>query len=220
LGLAIAAGLRRFVELPPLSTEQLAAAVGRGRRSAVGTYGFEFGGLIVDGGIDASNPQKRLSNRVALPSAWRFVLVRPNEIRGLAGDREAEAFARLPAVPDRVTDTLWQITNQVMLPAVKKADCRAFGEAVYRFGHLAGECFAAVQGGPFANVRVANLVAAIRGFGVTGVGQSSWGPTVFAVTANEDEADRIRKWLQTNAIARDCEISVAAPNNQGALIES
>ncbi len=40
LGLAVAAGLRRFLRLADVSVEELAAAVGRGARSAVGTYGF------------------------------------------------------------------------------------------------------------------------------------------------------------------------------------
>ena len=49
-----------------------------------------------------------------------------------------------------------------MLPALDRADCAAFGEAVYRFGRLAGECFAAVQGGPFANREIGRLIDAIR----------------------------------------------------------
>ena len=75
-----------------------------------------------------------------------------------------------------------------MLPAIERADCSAFGDALYEFGRLAGECFAAAQGGPFANAFNERLVEAIRGYGVAGVGQSSWGPTVFAVVANETEA--------------------------------
>jgi beta-RFAP synthase len=219
LGLAVVAGLRQFTELTSLEIEKLAESIGRGQRSAVGTYGFEQGGLIVDSGLDAESLRPRLNQRMELPSAWRFVLVRPAGSRGLAGAAEVAAFARLPPVPDRVTDELSRISSSELLPAVEAADCTAFGDAVYRFGRLAGECFAASQGGPYANRHVADLVAAIRAYGVAGVGQSSWGPTVFAVRSNDDEAARLVKWLQSNELSSECEISVGKPNNFGAVID-
>lgn len=216
LGLALAAGLRQIVGLPVLPVEELATSVGRSRRSAVGTYGFDRGGLIVDSGLDANSRQTRLVQRIAIPATWRFVLIRPSHLQGLAGDREVEAFAGLPAVPFQVTDELWRITEQEIVPAVKAADCEAFGEAVYRFGHLAGECFAAVQGGPFASREVASLVAAIRKIGVAGVGQSSWGPTVFAAVADDASADSLVHWLQNEPSCQGCEVTIARPNNCGA----
>src|SRR4051794_13170979 len=48
LALAVAAGLNAFFRLPSQSPQELALSVGRGLRSAVGTYGFVFGGLIVE----------------------------------------------------------------------------------------------------------------------------------------------------------------------------
>jgi beta-ribofuranosylaminobenzene 5'-phosphate synthase len=41
------------------------------------------------------------------------------------------------------------------------------------------------------NPAVAALVDAVRGRGVRGVGQSSWGPSVFAVVGSADEAARL-----------------------------
>lgn len=220
LGLAVAAGLRRFLKLPELSIETLAASVGRGRRSAIGTYGFQQGGLIVDAGKEAGGELGKLSQRVELPSEWRFVLVRPPSVQGRAGENEAAAFASLPPVSDGVTRELWRITNEQMLPAVERADCEAFGEAVFRFGTLAGECFAGAQGGVFASSQIATLVAAIRSFGVAGTGQSSWGPTVFAVVADDPAAQRLSGRLQTQACSRECDITIAKPNNLGATITS
>ncbi len=191
LGLAIAAGLRRFLNLTDLPVEELATAVSRGTRSAVGTHGFRHGGLIIDAGKETGQALGKLARRVALPYAWRFVLFCPASGHGLAGNSEATAFARLPPVRDDITRELWTITNEQMLPAVERRDCTMFGEAVYRFGRLAGECFSAVQGGPFASAEIARLVALIREFGIPGCGQSSWGPTVFAVAESEEEAQRL-----------------------------
>jgi predicted sugar kinase len=89
---------------------------------------------------------------------------------------------------------------------------------VHKFGRLAGECFAAAQGGPFATPAIERLVMAIRDYGVAGVGQSSWGPTVFAIVPTENDAECLVEWLHNQSIARDSEISIAKPNNSGAFI--
>ena len=117
LGLAVAAGLRRFLGLSELSIETLAANAGRGGRSAVGTYGFEHGGLIVDAGKFRNERVGKLFQRLDIPSDWRFVLFAPITRQGLAGAQEAETFATLPPVPDSVTRELWQMATEQMIPA-------------------------------------------------------------------------------------------------------
>ncbi len=218
LGLAVALGIRQYLGLPNLPAVELAASAGRGGRSSVGTYGFELGGLIVDGGKREGDRVGELVCRLPLPEEWRFVLIRPQDEKGLAGECEARAFAELPPVPRAITQRLWEITNVRMLPAVQTADCAGFGDAVYEFGRLAGDCFAVAQGGPFANPQIAKLVKNIRDYGVNGVGQSSWGPTVFAIVANEAEAKQLVSWLQSTDNFDAVEISVSLPNNSGAII--
>jgi predicted sugar kinase len=93
-----------------------------------------------------------------------------------------------------------------------------FGDAVHEFGRLAGECFSVVQGGPFASPEIASLVDSIREFGVPGAGQSSWGPTVFAITPTEDEAQRLAEWLRGRYDETKHEIVVSRPDNRGATI--
>jgi beta-RFAP synthase len=217
LGLSVAAGLRRFLNLPELPVEELANSVGRGARSAIGTHGFQHGGLLVDAGKAPGESLGKLHCRVETPDEWRFVLIRAEAARGLAGDREADAFARIPPVPIEVTNELWRIVESDMLPAIERLDCSAFSEAVYHFGRLAGECFAPVQGGPFATRGTAQLIEAIREQGVNGVGQSSWGPTVFAITRDQAQAEGLVQWLnETRRVYGD--IRISAPNNRGAQI--
>jgi predicted sugar kinase len=107
-----------------------------------------------------------------------------------------------------------------MIPAVEAADCAGFGEAVYEFGRLAGACFAPAQGGTFASPSIERLVNAIREFGVAGAGQSSWGPTVFAVVPSDAEAASLAAWLRNQLADDESEIMVAAPNNCGATLRS
>jgi predicted sugar kinase len=118
-----------------------------------------------------------------------------------------------------VTRRLWDIVHHDMLPALERQSCPEFGEAVYRFGRLAGECFAAVQGGPFASREIARVIETIRDFGVAGVGQSSWGPTVFAICESEAEANRLREWLCNRTGRGIYDLSIGKPNNEGARIE-
>jgi beta-ribofuranosylaminobenzene 5'-phosphate synthase len=220
LGLAIAAGLRRYLALPETTAEELAISVGRGARSAVGTYGFRHGGLIVASGKTPGQKLGTLSRAVKIPSEWRVLLVRATQTQGLAGEYETDAFARMPAVPEDVTHHLWQIVNSEMLPSVDVADCDAFGDAVYRFGKLAGRCFASVQGGPFATSEIARLVDSIRAYGVKGAGQSSWGPTVFAITANDAQAGLLQDWLHGSLGIAPGSITMARPNNTGAQVNT
>jgi beta-RFAP synthase len=217
LGLAVATGLRRFLDMPEISMEELARSVGRGVRSAVGTHGFAHGGFIVDGGKRAGDSLGNIVRHASVPAEWRIVLVRgAGSGRGLAGDREADAFAKLPRVPADVTDELWQTVNDRMLPALEQSDCEEFGNAVYSFGRLAGKCFAPVQGGPFASPDIATLVESIRDHGVPGVGQSSWGPTVFAITADDAAARSLAEWLRRHLATSLAEVVISQPNNLGA----
>ena len=214
LALAVAAGLYSLYERPLPAAAQLATSVGRGGRSAVGTYGFLHGGLITEKGRLNDEPLADLHQRVEVPAAWRFVLIRPTDRRGVHGEDERRAFLKLPPVPTATTEALWAELSQQMLPALAAADEVGFGESVYRYGVLAGQCFARVQGGPFASPAAKNLVAHIRGLDVRGVGQSSWGPTLFAITRDEDQAEWLVDQLTRGSVAPpECEI--CRPNNQG-----
>lgn len=220
LGLSVATGLHQFCGLPALGAEQLAALVGRGERSAVGTHGFQHGGLIVERGKDAADAVSPLWRRVALSTEWRFVLACPTRVTGLSGSVEREAFAQLPPVPLDVTDRLSRLAIDELAPAAEQADFDRFSRATYEFNWLAGACFAARQGGPYNGQEIAQLVADLRSLGVEGVGQSSWGPTVFALTPSFSAAQRVVDALRRRYAPADLELQIAAPDNQGAQVRS
>jgi beta-ribofuranosylaminobenzene 5'-phosphate synthase len=219
LALAVAAGLNAFHDLTIESAQELANSVGRGLRSAVGTYGFLFGGLVIEQGKLPDEPISPLDCRLDLPAEWRFVLVRPHGLAGLAGEDEAAAIGGLPAVPQAITDELIALAYEKIVPAAVRGDFDAFADSLYRYGHLAGEIFAARQGGPYNGPVLTALVARIREFGFAGVGQSSWGPTVFAAAPSHAEADRLARCLRTGLAAGELEMTIARPSRNGAQIE-
>jgi beta-RFAP synthase len=220
LGLAVAAGLNALL-LPTatsVSPAELAAAAGRGHRSAVGTYGFHFGGLIVESGKVPGDTIGPLENRVAVPSPWRFVLLRPRNHRGMSGTAEQAVFARLDPVPASTTRRLGHLAREVILPAARANRFEQFAEGIYDYGYLAGTCFASIQGGPFAGPRLTELVETVRSIGVRGAGQSSWGPTVFAALPDESAARWLVDWISRHYAQQELSVVLTGPNNSGAQV--
>jgi beta-RFAP synthase len=192
LGLAVARALGRAAGLPDLSTAELARRVGRGERSAVGVHGFEHGGFIVEGGQRAPGELAPLVARRAFPEAWRVVLLCPPVEGSWHGERERAAFAALHA-DDATTDRLCRLVLLGLLPALAERDLSAFGAVLAEYNARSGELFRPAQGGTYASPTVAALVDWLHGQGVRGAGQSSWGPTVFAIVGDEGRAVDLRR---------------------------
>ena len=220
LGLAVAAGVRRLLELPDTSAADLAAAAGRGQRSAVGAHGFIQGGLIWEKGRAPGESLGQLAARVALPESWRIVLVDTGEQGGLSGKPEVDAFKVLPPVPSGTTERLEQLAEDVILPSAERGALEEFGQGLHDYGRTAGECFAPVQGGAYASSAIARCVRTIRQLGIPGAGQSSWGPTVFAVTESVEKAERLCDSLANNAATANYSTQITTANNRGATTES
>ena len=178
----------------------LARAVGRARRSAVGTWTFADGGLVVEGGRrpdrDDCGP---LLARIQFPAAWRCVVAVPDAASPMSGEAEAAAFAALPLPAERDVQRVAQLLLMALLPAVADADLAAFGAALTEIQQITGAWFAAVQGGTFAAGPSARLVARLAAWGAAGVGQSSWGPAVYGIVegaaAGQELAGRVRAEL-------------------------
>jgi beta-ribofuranosylaminobenzene 5'-phosphate synthase len=218
LALAVAAGIRALLGLPTATAAELAALTGRGQRSAVGTHGFIHGGLIWEAGRQPGEAIGRLVARVPVPESWRIVLVNFHNQAGLSGKPEIDAFEGLSPVPAPTTERLKQLAERDILPAAERGSLEYFGEAVYEYGRIAGECFAPVQGGPYASLTVADCVHTIRDLGIAGVGQSSWGPTVFAVTEDLQQAEWLVETLAGRSAGSHHELHITAPDNRGATI--
>ncbi len=216
LALSIAAGLNAWHQLSHPSAAELARLSGRGRRSAIGTYGFLRGGFIVESGKLVSDELAPLQSRLEFPREWRFVLVCAGGTAGLHGPPERKAFEALAPVSLETRRALLEEVEGNMIPALERKDCVAFGESLFRFGYQAGACFAAVQGGPYNGERVAALVDEIRALGVAGVGQSSWGPTLFCLLPDQQAAESLVGELERRHAGEDLDVCVTAADNQGA----
>ncbi len=191
LGLAVARALAELNGLPTGPVE-LARAVARGKRSAIGTWAFALGGFIVEGGRrPGSDEVAPLLAHFPIPESWRCVVAVPPGPRGLSGEAEARAFDHLPTPPDREVEQVSHLVLMQLLPALVEGDLASFGQALSAVQRITGAWFATQQGGVFAPGPTERLVADMAAWGAAGVGQSSWGPATYGLVDSEQAAHQL-----------------------------
>ena len=218
LALSVATGLSVFLGQGEPPVEMMAVASQRGLRSSVGSHGFSLGGLLLDEGKMGDQRLAKIGDRVVLPEDWRWVLIRPRSGIGLSGASEQRAFHELPPVPVSKTDALLEEVQERLFPAARAADVELFGESLYRYGVMAGKCFAPRQAGAFATEEIQQIVDHCRKLGVRGVGQSSWGPTVFTLFDNDIAAGEFLLQFRAEPCHQDLQCTLAEPDNQGVQV--
>ncbi|MDY6774761.1 MAG: beta-ribofuranosylaminobenzene 5'-phosphate synthase family protein [Halobacteria archaeon] len=200
----------------------LAPEMGRGGRSGVGVACFESGGFV----LDAGHPSERFTSRspergdwevppvVArhnLPDDWRFVVVVPEAEEGKHGDEEETSIRRVIESADpSVADEISNVVLDRVLPGVASGDIDEFGAGVEEIGRLNGAWYTRFQGGVYRE-ESKPVVEELRSLpAVKGVGQSSWGPSVYGVTT-EDRAVEVAGAVD----GEEREVYVAEPDNTG-----
>jgi beta-RFAP synthase len=201
LALSVARALAALFGLPDDVTD-LARAVGRAQRSAIGTWTFAGGGLVVEGGRRNSNEAVApLLSRLPFPATWRCVIAVPDSAPAINGSAEAAAFARLPSPSEHEVERVAHLVLMALLPALAEGDLATFGGALTSIQSITGRWFAEIQGGTFAQGPTRELVRRMIEWGAAGVGQSSWGPAVYGIVEGEAAsvrlADRVRDALST-----------------------
>jgi beta-RFAP synthase len=220
LGLAVARALAAAAGEQTPAVPELARRTGRGARSALGIHGFAAGGFLVDAGKDESDSVAPLVARVDFPESWRIVVFLPPVGSGWHSQVEQRAFRQLAGIRDDLarTDSLCRLVLYGMLPALTQRDLTAFGEALHDFNRQVGEAFAPVQGGVYAHPLVAELIDFLRDKGVRGVGQSSWGPAIFAVVEDEERAAETIQIVTQRFVWKKERANLARAVNHGAEV--
>ncbi len=218
LGFATVTLLNRFFQLPFLGPMETASQTGRGKRSAIGSHGFFQGGFLVDRGKYSSGEIAQLDLQTPFPTGWPIMIAIPRQHQGIAGVAENEAFSQIGSTPSNRRGSLVELAKQVIVPALLKGDYGPFAEGIYQFGRCSGRHFAAVQGGDFNGLQVTQLIQQIRKLGVKGVGQSSWGPSVYAIGEDQIQIEWLKDRLESEWHSR-YQFSITAADNCGAKIE-
>jgi beta-RFAP synthase len=217
--LALAVG-SAFAALEGLRLEPaaIAARLGRGARSGIGIATFAQGGAVLDSGPrEGGLPE--LVSRLPFPAEWRVILIFDSEASGLAGASETEAFETLTDFPEREAEELRRRVMQGALPALAASDFAGFCEHVGSLQASMGRYFAPLQGGPYTSPRVSAALDWLAHKGITGLGQSSWGPTGFAFVASEAEGKARLDDLRAQFGHPSLGFDLARGHNEGAKIE-
>ena len=216
LGLALGVGLAHLLGRDE-DARAIARFLERGARSGIGLATFLTGGFLVDGGRGAADEPPPIISRLAFPETWRLLLMLDENGRGLSGEVERAAFQHLPPFPAAAAADLCRLTVMRLLPAVAEADLGAAGLAIGELQRVVGDYFAPAQGARFTSPDVAEILRWIEGQGIAGVGQSSWGPTGFALLPDEATAQRFREAIAGRA-GPSLRLAVVAGCNRGAEI--
>ena len=213
MALAIGAGLNQLFNLN-LSVPQIAAIANRGARSGIGIAAFMHGGLIVDNGKKAEEIPE-IANRQLVPSHWRILLITDSAHVGVYDEAELSAFKTLKPAQTSVKN----MVLNYMIPAIERNDLLSFGAYMMDLQAYNGEFFAPIQGGHYASQNVAEVLAWMQQNGAPCVGQSSWGPTGFAIVGSAKLAESLKAKAQI-AFANKPNIgfSMTRGNNSGAKI--
>ncbi|HET6423857.1 MAG TPA: beta-ribofuranosylaminobenzene 5'-phosphate synthase family protein [Planctomycetaceae bacterium] len=215
LGLAVATVATAFDDAMP-SVRERAEFVGRGKRSAIGMYGFQLGGWLVDGGQKSARAISPLITRLEWPGDWPWVLIAPPEREGLSGVEEQHAFQRLSSMPESMTAKLCRTLLLDLLPGIVDHDFAAVSESLWDYGKTVGEYFLPVQQGLFADVRMARLADQLRRDGFAGIAQTSWGPTIAVMCSSATDADQLVSHLRGHGPWSDCRVQHVQARNRGA----
>ncbi len=199
----------------------LAQLSGRGKRSAIGLHGFQRGGLVRDLGYTSSTDMVTFdsSRPIAtehglLPPDWMVVLLTASSSGDVHGPMEDQLINQAATQPNPAREEMLTLAAQVML-AAQNDDFSGFTGALDQYMDFASQLFENVQGGRYRDQRTAERVALFRSAGLQGVGQSSWGPTVFGFAPNLERAQTAADSLTQSIQSDSVKIIVARPKSSG-----
>lgn len=214
LAMAIAMGLSRLFGLG-LQAKEVARLLGRGRRSGIGIAAFAEGGFLADDGKDTAEEAPGLAGRLDFPEDWRIILVMDSAHIGVHGSAEKQAFQTLKPASGNLRDMVFAH----MLPALERRDLLAFGAYMADLQAYNGDYFAPVQGGRYASRDVESVLRWMGLQGVACVGQSSWGPTGFAIVESQLAADKLLSQAQLAFASKsNIRFKICCSKNYGAKI--
>jgi len=218
LALAIGSAVA-VLEGLPLDLDEIAARLDRGKRSGIGIGTFGQGGAVLDGGPGPGTLPPVLA-RVPFPRAWRVLLIFDPAKTGVHGAEEAAAFSALPDFPESETADLTRRVLLGALPALAEEDFKAFCDQVGYLQRRMGAYFAPMQGGAYVSAAIASALKGLAADGVTGLGQSSWGPTGFAFASSEAEGQKLLDSARGYAGGASLRFELARGRNEPAAIET
>ena len=169
-----------------------AVKLGRGKVSAVGIYTFIYGNLVIDSGVKLAKGVRYPPKPIAIlpiPKDWYIILVVPEDIKGLSEDEETRIMNLAKEFKEQHTLYKYIVT---LMSAVVHKDFKLFSRSLRELQKLTGEYFSEYQGGIYCCDVSSDIVSILESNGIVGIGQSSWGPTIYGFTDSYVKAIEVR----------------------------
>jgi beta-ribofuranosylaminobenzene 5'-phosphate synthase len=178
---------------PQKEIEEIIGDSGRGLRSHIGLRGFFDGQLIVDQGQfpDGDSSGEGRTHVQSFPDQWRVVILYEDDYQGDSGHQEQSIFDACAKHENPNRSRMMELIDQQILPCLGSQDYQGACQAIGRYGELAGEIFAPALGDSYRSPRIRSWIDRFRSWGFHGAGQSSWGPVVFVIAQDDQQA----QWL-------------------------
>ncbi|OWT33774.1 hypothetical protein BGI41_00625 [Methanobrevibacter sp. 87.7] len=187
----------------------LSTIVGRGGTSGIGTYSFDFGGFLVDGGhnkdekpdflpssASAAKPPKLIA-RYDFPEDWNILIAIPKS-DSVNGKHEVNVFQEACPVPSKEVNEISHIIFMNLIPFMLEKDIIEVGRAVNEMQYKG---FNKV-GIDIQNDKTKDLMKFIYNNGAYGVGISSFGPALYSFfdDNNKDIVEKTKEYLGNDGI--------------------
>lgn len=221
LALAIGTAISELYDLK-LSPNEIARKLDRSKVSGIGTYAFQKGGFLVDGGHDIEDLDTvpPLIFRSNVPNDWLFVIGVPEINSSKNGDNEKKAFKELEPPPNELIQEVSHIVLMQMIPSIIEGDINKFGQAITQLDYKFGGYWLKVQGGRYTHPVIEDGVNFLLDSGSFGAGQSSWGPVFYGLVKGlnhgREMTRRLSEYFNNEGI--ECEVFLTKPNNKGAQV--
>lgn len=202
------------------NAKQLSSIVGRGGTSGVGTFCFENGGFVIDGGHSLREKSKylpysesnaeppQLIGSYKFPKDWKVLVVIPKIYNQVSGDNEVNIFEKFCPIPKNEVEKLSHIILMNMIPFLLEEDIEGFSG-----------CINEIQKIGFKNVEVnlqpkeiTDLMKYMNDCGAYGVGMSSFGPAIYTIF-NKNNKDIVKATKEF--ISEDSTIFTTKVQNHG-----
>jgi len=177
------------------SLEDIAIKAGVGLISGIGLYGFKYGGLIVDSGRRQGRELVGLLARYEFPESWYIVVATPVTERKVFGEVERKYLMMHTTVNESSYCRALEIVFRKLLPAVVERNFTDFVASIEELDKLTSNYFA-IQKGRFCCRESEVTATALKEAGGEGIGQSSWGPTVYAFFETRKAAENAMKYVK------------------------
>ncbi|MCQ2972907.1 MAG: hypothetical protein MJ209_06550 [archaeon] len=206
------------------SSVELSAMVGRGGTSGIGTYSFELGGFIVDGGHSKEEKSDFLPSsastacpppliaRYDFPEDWDIMIAIPPVDDHVSGINEVNLFQDNCPIPKTDVEQISHIILMNMLPFLIEHNIEEFGRTIDAVHYTGFQKLELDLKPPIMR----QYMDEIRNAGTYGVGMSSFGPALYTVfdKNNKDIVKATKEILPEGS-----PVFVTKAQNHGSIIE-